>query len=904
MTPRVRPILPSPAPVILRDGTTAWLRPVRPDDVDQLGALFNRASRESLWLRFFTSAKRVDQRDLERMVDIDGTARMTYIVTRGEGAEEQILAVGNYVRLPRWDTAEVAFFVDDAFQGKGLGTLLLEHLAAHARQQGILTLIADVLPENQRMLGVFRKSGFEPHVQWDQGTVRIELPATSGEVALAKSEARERSATAASLSPFFKPRSVAVIGAARDPRAIGRIVFERLLRAGFEGPVYPINPDARAVAAVRAFPSILEAPDEVDLAVIAVPAEQTLEVVDACARKRVHALLVLSAGFAEAGPEGRALQEELARKVRAHGLRLIGPNCIGLLNTDPRIRLNATISPTFPPRGPVAISSQSGALGMAILDYTEQLGLGISTFVGVGNKADVSGNDLLQYWEDDPDTQLIILYLESFGNPRKFARIARRVAYRKPILAVKSGRTTAGSRAARSHTAALAASDHAVDALFHQAGVIRADTLEELFDVASVLANQPLPAGNRVALVTNAGGPGILCADACEAYGLLLPSLAPETVESLQQVLPAGAAVENPVDLAASASPQHYENVVRHILHDPQVDALIAIFTPIGMIGGEEVVRAIQRAVAAVSESGGKDKPILTCVLSSQGLSIVPGNNITSTTTPRAIPSYRFPESAARALARAVAYAEWRRRPPGQFPVLAHTDAAAARAVVEEVLRVRRATWLRPDETARLLSASGIPIPPFAVAATPEEAGSAAMRIGFPVSVKALSSCLTRASDGGGVVRNLASSEAVQQACQRQLAQGNAPLEGFIVQQMPTEGAEVIIGVVDDPNFGPLIGFGLGGTVAEVLQDPVFRITPLTDADAQEMIQSIRGLPLLQGYRGQPPADLEAIEDLLLRISWLVEELPEIVEMGLNPVSVFEPGKGLAPLNVQVYVRP
>jgi acetyl coenzyme A synthetase (ADP forming)-like protein len=895
-----RSTLPPPAAVILRDGTTAWLRPTRLEDADRLGILFSRASGESLWLRFFTAAKRLDRRDLERMVDIDGTARMTYVVTRGEGPTEQVLAVGNYVRLPRWDTAEVAFFVDDAFQGKGLGTLLLEHLAAHARQQGILTLVADVLPENQRMLGVFRKSGFEPHAEWDQGTVRVELPATSGEVARAQSEARERSATAASLTSFFKPQSVAVIGASRDPHAIGRMVFDQLLRAGFEGPVYPINPDARAVAGVRAVPSILDVPDEVDLAVIAVPAEQVLAVVDACARKRVHALLALSAGFAETGPEGRALQQELARKVRAHGLRLIGPNCMGLLNTDPQVRLNATFSPTFPPRGPVAISSQSGALGLAILEYAEQLGLGISMFVGVGNKADVSGNDLLQYWEEDPDTQLIILYLESFGNPRKFARIARRIARRKPILAVKSGRTTAGSRAARSHTAALAASDRAVDALFHQAGVIRADTLEELFDVATVLSNQPLPAGNRVALVTNAGGPGILCADACEAHGLLVPSLTPETVASLQQVAPTATALENPVDLAAFASPQHYEEVVRHVLKDPNVDALIAIFIPIGTAGEEEVARAI----GAASGNSGKGKPVLACFLSGSGRPTVPSGSTTATAASRALPFYRFPESAARALARAVAYAEWRRRPLGQFPMPARTDAAAARAVVEEALRARGESWLRPDEATRLLSASGVPVASFALASTPEEASKVAEQLGFPVTVQAVFPHLTQESDGGTIALNLTSADAVRKACQSQLAQGHAPKEGFFIQQAPAGGAEVLVGVVDDPNFGPLIGFGLGGMAAEVLQDNVFRITPLTDTDAKDMVRTIRGLPLLQGYRGQPPADLEAIEDLLLRVSWLVETVPEIDGLDLNPVKVFEPGRGLIPLNVQVYVRP
>ncbi|MBX6377463.1 MAG: GNAT family N-acetyltransferase [Clostridia bacterium] len=921
---RQRVALPPPAPVILRDGTTAWLRPARPDDVEKLNVLFSQASRESLWLRFFTPAVSIDRRYLERMADVDGVERMTYVVTRGEGEAEQVLAVGSYVRHPRWDTAEVAFFVADAHQGKGLGTLLLERIAEHARQQGILTLVADVLPENHRMLDVFRKSGFEPHVEWDRGVVRVELPATPGEVALARSEARERTATAASLAPFFRPRSVAVIGASRDRRSVGRMVLEKLLQTGFEGPVYPVNPHARAVASVRAYPSVLDVPDDVDLAVVAVPAERVPEVVDACARKRVRALVVLSAGFAEIGPEGRARQDDLVRKVRAHGMRLIGPNCMGILNTDPAVRLNATFSPVFPPRGRVAMSSQSGALGLAILDYAEQLGLGISMFVSVGNKADVSGNDLLQFWEEDPDTDLIILYLESFGNPRKFARIARRIARRKPILAVKSGRTAAGSRAARSHTAALAGSDRAVDALFHQAGVIRADTLEELFDVAAVLANQPLPAGNRVGIVTNAGGPGILCADACEANGLVLPSLAPETVDYLRRLLPPAASLANPVDMIASAPPEHYEGAVRQVLRDPNVDALIVIFIPTGAAEGNEVARAIRRAVASVYEETGAEKPVLACFMSSHGLPAALGGNgaaeapsgtatrervAAQQETPpqrgatRPIPSFRFPESAARALAQAVRYADWRRRPPGQVPVLRGVDAGAARAVVEEALRARGEGWLRPEEAARLLAAAGIELPAFAVAATAEEAAAAAARIGFPVAVKAVAPGLTHKTDVGGVALHLSSAAAVRQACEDMRRRiGN--LEGFLVQQMADDGTEVIVGVVDDPTFGPLIGFGLGGTAVEVLNDTAFRITPLTDADAREMVRSIRAFPLLQGYRGRPPADLEALEDLLLRVSWLVEEVPEIAEMDLNPVRVFGPGRGLAPVDVRVYVRP
>ena len=899
--------LPPPEPVILRDGTTAWLRPARADDIERLDALFRRASRESLWFRFFTATSTVSRRFLESVVTIDGRSRMSFVVTRGEGADERIVAVGSYIRVPEpdRDAAEVAFFVEDALQGHGLGTLLLDRLATHARAHGIATLVADTMAENQRMLDVFRASGFTLHYQQEQNVVRVEFPTAETEAVTLRAEERERSATTASLAPFFTPRSVAVIGASREPRAIGRLVLERLLRDGFQGPVYPVNPSARAVAAVRAYPSILDVPDAVDLAVIAVPSGAVPDVTEQCARKGVRALVVLSAGFAETGPAGRVRQEELVRSVRAHGMRMIGPNCMGILNTHPGTRLNATFSPTVPRRGRVAMSSQSGAIGLAILAEAEQLGLGISMFVSVGNKADVSGNDLIQYWETDPETNLIVLYLESFGNPRKFARLARRIARRKPILAVKSGRTGAGSRAALSHTAALAGSDRAVDALFRQAGVIRADTLDELFGVAAVLTNQPLPAGNRVAIVTNAGGPGILCADTCDAGGLALPSLAPETLDALRQVLPPTAGLANPIDMIASAGPAEYEHTVRAVLLDPNVDALIVLYTPAGIAGADAIAGAIRCAVTSAG-AGAAEKPVLTCFISArQPPPALSGYEAGAPESPRPIPVFRFPEPAAQALARVVRYAEWRRRPPGQAPALAGVDAEAAHAVVAEALAAHGEGWLRPDAVGRLLGAAGIALPPFALVPTAQEAAAAAERIGFPVAVKIVSPTLTHKSDFGGVVLDLASPVAVEQACAAMLARvpAGGDVDGLLVQQMVAGGIETIVGLVDDGTFGPLLGFGLGGTAVEVLNDVAFRITPLTDADAYEMVRSIRSLPLLQGYRGRPPADLAAIEDLLLRISWLVEEVPAISEMDANPVKVFAPGQGLALVDVRVHAR-
>ncbi|MDR7476461.1 MAG: GNAT family N-acetyltransferase, partial [Armatimonadota bacterium] len=501
------------AEVVLRDGTAVRVRTARPQDEDALVAFYRGLSEQSLVYRFFTrisNAALVDQ--VRRLLY---NPRAVHLVATF-GDPPRVVAHGLYAAADS-DRAEVAFAVADEFQGRGVGTLLLGQLAEVAARQGIRLFEASVLPTNHRMLEVFRESGFPVEVHAEPGELRVTFPTELTEDALRRFERREQLAAQAALRPFFHPRGVAVVGASRRRGTIGGEIFHNLLQYGFEGPVYPVNPHAEVVQSVVSYPTVEAIPGPVDLAVVVVPAEQVVEVAWQCARKGVRALVVISAGFAEAGEEGRARQEELLRVCRATGMRLIGPNCMGIVNTDPGVRLNATFAPVLPPPGRVGFLSQSGALGLAVMEYANQLGLGLSTFVSVGNKADVSGNDLLNYWDDDPNTDVILLYLESFGNPRKFSRIARRVSRRKPIVAVKSGRTGSGLRATASHTGALvAASDATVDALFRQAGVIRTDSLEEMFDVAVLLANQPVPAGPRVAIVTNAGGPGILCADACE----------------------------------------------------------------------------------------------------------------------------------------------------------------------------------------------------------------------------------------------------------------------------------------------------------------------------------------------------------------------------------------------------
>jgi acetyl coenzyme A synthetase (ADP forming)-like protein len=695
------------------------------------------------------------------------------------------------------------------------------------------------------------------------------------------------------LDPLLRPRSVAVIGASRRRDAIGGAILHNLLESGFQGPVYPVNPSATHIQSVAAYPDVESIPGPVDLAVVVVPAAKVLEVAEACGRKGVKALIVISAGFKEIGAEGLKREAALRTAVRAHGMRLVGPNCLGILNTDPNVAMNATFSPVEAPPGRVAFSSQSGALGLAILDHAKQLNLGISQFVSVGNKADVSGNDLLEFWERDPGTDVILLYLESFGNPVKFTQIARRVAQRKPIVAVKSGRTKSGARAASSHTGSLAGSDAAVDALFRQSGVIRTDTIEELFDTALLLAYQPVPTGNRVAILTNAGGPGIMAADACESAGLSLPSLDAKTVKALRGFLPAEASVKNPVDMIASADAASYEQALRLLLADRNIDSVIVIFVPPLVTGAAEVARSI------LAGSAGSKKPILSCFMGSHGVpeglrSLNEGH----------IPSYAFPEAAARTLARVVNYGIWRGKPPGKIPSLTGIDTARGRAVIERGLAGGAAVpgtsregaaerWLEPEALAQLLSAYGIRTAGIRPASNRGEAAVVAKGVGFPVVMKVRSPDVIHKTDVGGVRLGIASEEEAARAFDEirtalAKAKPDARFEGVTVERMVTGGIETIVGMTRDPLFGPVVLFGLGGVAVELLRDISVRVAPLTDRDAEEMVRGIRGFPLLEGYRGAPPSNIRSLLDLLHRVSRMAMEQPEITELDLNPVLVFQ----------------
>src|SRR5215831_3111956 len=629
-TGRTRPRPLEDVDVVLRDGATVRVRAARPDDRAALERFLSLLSRESLVFRFFTPVKELS-RIARSFAEVDHRDRHSLVALHGE--DGQIVGHGFYA-LEKPGTAEIALEVADQLQGMGLGTILVGHLAAHAAAQGITTFRAEVMAENHRMLTVFRESGFPVSVRSSYGTLEVTFPTQLTEAARERFERREQISAVAALKRFFEPGSIAVLGASRRRGRIGGEVFHNLLESGFPGPVHPVGPHA-VVQSVLAYPDVGRVPGPVDLAVVVVPARHVVDAARACAEKGVGALVVISSGFAEAGAEGRERQADLLEVCRRSGMRLIGPNCMGILSTAPERPLNATFAPGAPPAGRIGFMSQSGALGLAVLDHARSAGLGLSSFVSVGNKADISGNDLLEYWESDPRTDLVLLYLESFGNPRGFSRVARRVGRTKPILAVKSGRTTAGVRATSSHTGALlGASDGTVDALFAQAGVIRADTLGELFDVASLLASQRAPAGRRVGIVTNAGGLGIMCADACVADGLVVPELSAATRAALGGFLPAEASTANPIDMIASATPDDYERAIRAVAGSGEVDALIVIFIPPLATSAPEVAAAIGRA-------GDGGLPVL---------GVFVGGGLRAATS---VPVFAYPEDAARALARA-----------------------------------------------------------------------------------------------------------------------------------------------------------------------------------------------------------------------------------------------------------
>jgi acetyl coenzyme A synthetase (ADP forming)-like protein len=862
--------------VVLADGRVVQVRPLSTDDLVAVRALLDGLTPQSLRMRFFSPRAPSDV-ELTKMLDVDYRDRFTL----GVEMAGELIGMGSYHYDSERASAEVAFTVADAHHAQGIGTLLLEHLVAAALSNGIQRFDAHTLGDNRQMLDVFRHAGFAVSRSLEGGVFDLEFDlSVPADGAVAE---RERIAETRSVARLLAPQVVAVIGASRTHGTVGNAVLVNICENGFAGTVHPVNPNASSVRGLKCYPSIADVPDHVDLAIIAVPAGAVAGVLGECGEAGVHGAVILSAGFAEIGAEGYGSEAALVRLARRYGMRLIGPNCVGIINTAPDVNLDATFAPTKPVRGSVGFVSQSGALGIAVLEAAESLGLGISSFVSLGNKADISGNDLLQYWEDDPATDVALLYLESFGNPTKFNRLARRFSKRKPIVAVKSGRSEAGQRAASSHTAALATDDILTDTLFRQTGIIRVDTLAQMFDVTRVLVHQPLPAGRRVAIVGNSGGPGILAADACSSAGLIVPELSQGTRTALVDLLGPHAGVRNPVDMLASADADAYEQALHLVLADDAVDAVIVIYTDPMISEQDAIVEAVRRAASATPH-----KTMLACFLARDlppAIELAADDHVGAR---RAVPVFPFPESPAAALGRIAELATWRRRPGGTIAVPDGYDAAAVREVVRASLSTASdhsspSRWMGPEQLRLLLAAAGISMVPQVVVGSAAEAAAAAAALGLPVAMKVIAADVLHKSDVGGVALGLATADAVASAYD-EMARRVPAMSGVVLQPMADPGVETIVGIVRDDLFGPVVMFGFGGTAAELFADRAFQIVPMTDVDAAELVRAPKSAPLLTGYRGSAPVDVGALEDLLLRIGTLAATVPELAELDLNPV--------------------
>jgi acetate---CoA ligase (ADP-forming) len=878
--------------VVLRDGSTVHIRPARREDRTLVEDYLIGLSPETRHLRFWSQA--IDVGGLaEKVVDVDYHDHLTLLVLHGE----EMIGGAQYIRADG-RRAEISLSVTDRWQARGIGSILVGHLAQAAAAQEISIFVAEVLPENHQMINVFRATGFPVSIRALPGSIEVEFPISLTSEAIAHFEQRETEASVNAMRTFLTPHSIAVIGASRDTSSIGGQLFHNLLMQGFDGPVYPVNPKAEVVHAVPAYPSVEDVPGTVDLAFIVVPAPFVLETAKECGRKGVRGLVVISSGFSEVGGDGIERQRELVDICRANGMRLIGPNCMGVVNTAPGVNLNGTFATVYPPAGRVGFLSQSGALGLAVMQYASEIGLGLSSFVSVGNKADISGNDLVSYWDEDPGTDVMLLYLESFGNPRRFARLARDIGRRKSVVVVKSGRSSAGQRAAASHTGALlAASDVTVDALFRQSGVIRTSTLGEMFDVATLLADQPVPRGDRVAIVTNAGGLGILCADTCEANGLKVNALSDATTAKLRDFLPGQASVGNPVDMIASATAEHYGRAIRTVAEDPDVDAMIVIYIPPQIQFAREITRAIAKTIREVDGR----IPIAMTYMSPQA----ERDDAVGGDLPQ-IPRFGFPEDAAIAMARACAYGRWRERPAGAIPTFEGIRSDEAHSIVAGAL-ARGGGWLQDAEVGRLLDCYGIPQARSERVASSEEAAEAAGRIGTAVALKALGPAILHKTELGAVRLGIETPEEVRQAAQEmreRIRAAGIEVTGFLVQEMIHGGVEMLVGVAHDHLFGPVIACSAGGTAVELVRDVAVSVTPITDVDAAEMVRSLKTYPLLTGFRGAPPADVEALQEVLLRVGALVEAHASIAEMDCNPVMVLPSGASVVDARIRVEAAP
>jgi len=828
------------ADVVLADGGTAHLRPIRPDDADRLVEMHSRLSAQTIYYRFFGPYPRISPVDLERFTVVDHHWRVAFVALLGE----RLVAVGRYEGREGDDTAEVAFVVEDSQQGRGFGSVLLEHLAAAARERGISRFDAEVLSQNRGMLRIFLEAGYSVSRSYDSGTVHVEFDVAPTDTSDEVMRSREHRAEARSIGRLLHPRVIAVAGASREPEAIGGVVFRTALASGFAGPIHPVNPAAVAVASVAAYPTVQDIPGPVDLVVACVPPGALLAVTDDCGAKGVHALVVVT------DPGDAALEQELVRRARAGGMRVIGPACLGVLDTA--TRLDASLVPRMPLPGRVGFFAQSGALGIALLQEVDRRGLGLSSFVSAGHRVDVSGNDLLQYWEDDEGTDVVLLYLESFGNPRKFARLAQRVGRTKPVVALTAGR-------------------HSFEqTLLASAGVVQAATVPELLDVATLLSTQPLPAGDRVGVVANDTALARLATDACRGHDL-------DPVEVLT--------------LAVDSGSEQYREALDQVC--ASCDAVVAVFVP--------PVRALTadvgRAVAAAGAAG--QRPVLATFTGVEGL--VPELG--------AVPAFASPEAAVAALARARGLARWRARPRGTPPVLAGIDPAAARAVFSDAAEAAEAAdggddgahSLDERSVVALLTAYGIELVTAVAVADADAAVSEAQRLGWPVVLKTTSLAYRHRQDLGGVRLDL-TEEAQLRAAWTAMTEQLGDSAELVVQKMAPPGVAVVVGAVEDARVGPAVSFALGGIASDLLDDRAVRLLPLTDVDAHELVSAPRAASLLSGYRGAAPVDVAAVEDLVLRVARLKDDLPEIASLSLNPVVVSR--EGLAVLAAQVEVGP
>ena len=844
------------ADVVLRDGRTAHLRPIVPEDAQGLVDFYGEVSEESKYFRFFAPMPKLSDRDVQRFTTVDYRDRVALVLT----VAGKLIAVGRYDVLDRVEQrskAEVAFLVQDTHQGRGIGQLLLEHLAQAGRERGVARFVAEVLPDNRRMIQVFREQGYQVTGGWDEGVMHLEFDIDPTDTSIGVISAREHRSEAASIAAFLHARSVAVIGASRRSDTIGAALVRNLVLGDYAGRVYVVNPAADAVAGMPAYRSVGDIQGDVDVAIVAVPAESVQDVVLDCAAKGVHGLIVISSGFAETGEDGRRRQRKLVGLARSYGLRLIGPNCLGVINTSGQVSLNASLAPLMPPRGRAGFFCQSGALGTAILEKVRGRGLGLSTFVSAGNRADVSGNDLLQYWEEDDATEVILLYLESIGNPRKFSRIARRVSRVKPIIAVRSGRTTQGvpmGHAVRH----IAAPPEAIDAMFRQAGIIQVDTLDEMFDVAQLLAHQPLPSGSRVAIVGNSDALGLLAVDAAVASGLTVTSA---------------------TALGAEATDEDFEDALDAAIDDDHVDAVVAVYIPPLDAGGE----AVANVLAAVGEQS--DKPLVSTFLGREGVpELLRVPDLAGHTAGRgSVPSYPAVEAAVRALARVVDYAAWLQRRDETPGVVEPADPDRARRVVTRVLDgAPEGRELTDEELDEILACYGIEVWDRVPVESPDDAVAAGERLGWDVVLKATAERLRQRPDLAHVWRSIDNEAEMRDAWESLAALvGGADDAEFVVQRTAAPGVPVAVGGLEDPLFGPAISFGISGALTDLVGDRAYRIPPISAQDAAETVRSIKAAPLLFGYRGSTQVDVAAVEDLIRRVAQLKMDLPRVCRVDL-----------------------